>query len=292
MQNKNIFYALGVILFIVFFYFLFLSSPSDFPLGAVVKIQEGSSLRSVSLQLKQENIIKSRIIFESFVIIFGGEKHIISNHYYFENRLPVYQIARRISKGETRIPNVKITIPEGFSNAQIASVISPKLVNFNEDKFLLSAKDLEGYLFPDTYFFLIINTEAEVLKSMRANFNKKMISLKPTILSSGKSELEIITMASLIEGEAKGESDRGFISGILWKRFSMNMPLQVDVAPETYRTRGLPKSPIGNPGLEAIKAAISPQSSPYLYYLHDKSGNIHYAKTFDEHRANVLKYLK
>ena len=70
------------------------------------------------------------------------------------------------------------------------------------------------------------------------------------------------------------------------------MSLQADAAPETYKTRGLPKLPIGNPGLLAIKAAIYPQSSPYLYYLHDKNGDIHYAKSFAEHQRNIAKYLK
>ena len=70
------------------------------------------------------------------------------------------------------------------------------------------------------------------------------------------------------------------------------MPLQVDVAPVTYDVKGLPKAPIGNPGLESIKAAISPKASPYLYYLHDKEGKIHYAKTFAEHKQNVVKYLR
>ena len=70
------------------------------------------------------------------------------------------------------------------------------------------------------------------------------------------------------------------------------MPLQVDVAPETYKIKGLPKSPIGNPGLEAIVATIRPQSSPYFYYLHDKDGIVHYAKNFTEHKKNILKYLK
>jgi len=103
-------------------------------------------------------------------------------------------------------------------------------------------------------------------------------------------------MASLIEregkGEIRGQTDRVFISGILWKRLSMNMPLQVDAAPSTYKSRGLPEAPIANPGLESIKAALYPKSSPYLYYLHDKNGLIHYAKSFSEHRQNILKYLK
>jgi UPF0755 protein len=99
-------------------------------------------------------------------------------------------------------------------------------------------------------------------------------------------------MASLVEEEAKGDEDREYISGILWKRLSINMPLQVDAAPSTYEKRGLPENPITNPGLEAIQAAIHPKNSPYLYYLHDKEGNIHYARNFEEHKANKLKYLK
>ena len=126
----------------------------------------------------------------------------------------------------------------------------------------------------------------------RENGEHQIKPIQPLIIKTGKTEKEIITMASLIEGEAKGNIDRGFISGILWKRLSMNMPLQVDVALETYKTKGLPKNPIGNPGLEAIKAAIYPKDSAYLYYLHDKKGNIHYAKNFLEHQVNIRKYLK
>ena len=109
---------------------------------------------------------------------------------------------------------------------------------------------------------------------------------------TGRTERDIITMASIIERESKGDADREIISGILWKRIKLDIPLQVDVAPETYKTKGLPKNPIANPGMESIKAAIYPQSSMYLYYLHDKNGGIHYAKIFAEHRQNILKYLK
>ena len=98
-------------------------------------------------------------------------------------------------------------------------------------------------------------------------------------------------MASVIEREAKGDIDRELISGILWKRIAMNMPLQVDASPETYKTKGLPRSPISNPGLAAIKAAVYPKNSSYLYYLHDKSGIIHYAENLSEHNKNARKYL-
>jgi UPF0755 protein len=185
-----------------------------------------------------------------------------------------------------------VTIPEGFNVNQIASVCSLKLNNFNQAQFLGETKDLEGYLFPDTYFFLSNASDKDVVKSMSENFQKKITPLLQQINASGKSEKDIITMASIIEGEAKGDIDRGIISGILWKRIQVGMPLEVDSAPETYKTKGLPENPINNPGLKAILAAISPQSSPYLYYLHDKDGNIHYATTFAEHQANIRKYLR
>jgi len=283
-----LFYA---IIFAVFFYFLFLKAPADFPVGAIVNIADGTNLRSVSLKLQNEHIIESRTAFEAFTIIYGGEKHIIPADYLFEDREPVWEVARRISRGERHLAPVKVTIPEGFNVSDVANAFVQKLANFNKEKFMLLAKAKEGYLFPDTYFFFTTDTEKEVLLSMSKNFEKKITPLIPEIISSGKNEKDIIVMASIIEGEAKGDADRGIIAGILWNRIKVGMPLQVDSAPETYKIKGLPKTPIGNPGLLAIESAIFPQSSPYLYYLHDQNSLIHYAKTFAEHKANIKKYL-
>ncbi len=281
-----------VLIFCIVIFLFFLNAPIDFPFGTIFKIEPGMSLRTVSLKLKQNKIIRSRTAFEAFVIIYGGDKYIISADYEFENALPVYEVARRISKGERHLAPVTVTIPEGFNKAEIAAVFSPKLSNFNAENFLRLAEDEEGYLFPDTYFFFTTDGEAEVIKSMRANFEKKIETIRQEIISSGKTEKEIIIIASIIEREAKGKEDRDIISGILRKRLAINMPLQVDAAPETYKTKGLPKIPIANPGLLSIMAALYPESSPYLYYLHDQDGNIHYAKNFEEHKVNKLKYLE
>ena len=290
--NRVFFYVLGVIAFLSFFYSLFLNAPANFSPGTIFRIEEGMSLRNVSLELKREDIIQSRLAFEAFVIIFGGEKHVISADYLFEARASVWEVARRISKGERHLAPVKVTIPEGFNMHDIVSVFSTKLTNFNKEKFLLEAKDKEGYLFPDTYFFFTTANEEDVLKSLTDNFKKKISMLEQDIMQSGKGEEDIIIMASVLEKESKGSIDRDIISGILWKRLSQGMFLQADAAPETYKNKGLPKSPISNPGLQAIKAALYPQNSPYFYYLHDKTGNIHYAKSFSEHRQNISKYLK
>lgn len=273
-------------------YVFFLKSPSTFVVNSTKNIKPGENLRTLSRELKDEGFIKSRIAFETFVIMYGGERHIQSGDYLFKYKLPVYELARRISFGVHGLEVLKLTIPEGWDRQEIGDYLTQKLPNFNSENFLTLTALKEGFLFPDTYFFFPTATESEIVKAMEENYEDKIEKLRPKILASGKTERDIIIMASLIEREAKGDNDREFISGILWKRLSIGMGLQVDAAPITYKERGLPPRPIANPGLEAINAAIFPKASPYLYYLHGDDGQIHYAKNFAEHKANTLKYLK
>jgi UPF0755 protein len=281
----------SVVLILLFPPFLFLSAPNNFPNEVIFNIEKGEVLKRISEDLKSKNIIRSKVLFEAFVIMYDGENKIAEGDYFFERKLPVFEIARRISKKDRHLMPIKITIPEGFDINQISEAYSVKLKNFNKEEFLIEAKNKEGYLFPDTYFFFTTNNHKDVLKYMSDNFNKKIKSFENEILSSGKDLNEIIVMASIIEREAKGDNDRSMISGILWSRISKQMPLQVDAAMDTYKTKGLPKTPICNPGIESIKAAINPTSSSYLYYIHDKKGMIHYANNFTQHRQNILKYL-
>ena len=290
--EKSFLYAVGLIIFLCFFNFFLLSAPRNFPVGTTVVIEPGMSLRNISALLKKEQIIRSRVVFEYSVLILGGEKHIVSADYVFPNKLSVWPVVWSIVRGEHRLPTVSITIPEGFNVNQIGNLCSSKLVNFNQAQFLSQTESLEGYLFPDTYFFSSSADAGDVVKLMNDNFEKKITPLLSVINASGKTEKEIIVMASIIEHEAHGDNDRAIISGILWKRIKLGIPLEVDSAPETYKIKGLPDNPICSPGLKAILAAINPQASPYLYYLHDKDGNIHYATTFAEHEANIIKYLK
>ncbi len=290
---KKIFiFILGILFSLSLIYYLFISAPSKFPAGIILNIDNGENLRSVSLDLKNKNIIRSRLAFETMVILYGSDKHIISADYLFENKMPVWVIARRISKGERHLAPVRVTIPEGFNNQDIADTFENKLSYFNKDNFLKLALEKQGYLFPDTYFFFTTARETDVIQNLNDNFYKKISILDKDFKQSKKSMSDIIKMASVVEAEAKGAGDRDIIAGILWHRIDIGMPLQADAAPETYKNKGLPKYPINNPGLDAIRATIYPQKTTYLYYLHDKTGNIHFAKTFAEHRANILKYLK
>lgn len=290
--KSSLFSFLCLVLFVFLSYFLFLSAPKNFPDQIIVNIEKGETLKSISEDLKGEHIIRSKVLFETFVMIYGDENHIAEGDYLFERKLPVFEVSRRISKRDRHLAPVKVTIPEGFDMIQMSDVFSSKLKNFKKENFLLEAKNKEGYLFPDTYFFNTTDNEDSVLKYMSENFDKKVQPIMKDISSSGKSKSDIIIMASIIEREAKGDNDRGIISGILWNRIYKKMPLQVDAATETYKERGLPKTPICNPGLEAIEASLRPVKSNYLYYIHDKNGLIHFAVTFTEHKQNIQKYLK
>ena len=280
-----------IVLFIIGFLFIYnIQPPKNFNTELIFSIEKGDSVRKISKKLEENNFIKSRMLFETFVILFGGEKNIKVGDYVFKEKLSVIRLAQNISLGIKGLSPIKITIPEGFTNEEIASLISEKLKNFNKNNFLNKVSNKQGYLFPDTYFFLTSDDENVVIESLENNFKKRT---KDVFINLSEEKVkEIIVMASIIEGEANGDNDREIISGILWKRISINMALQVDIAPITYKERGLPNIPINNPGLKAINASLKPKSSPYLYYIHDKEGNTYYGKDFKEHRQNIEKYLK
>lgn len=284
------FFSLTIILF-CFYMFLFVS-PKDFGIDKKITIEQGMSLRSISKVLKENDIIRSRVVFETLIIMYGNEKHITPGEYGFKNKVSVFGVVEYFVDKVRNPISIKVTIPEGFNNEDIANLFSSKLKKFNKERFLMNAKSQQGYLFPDTYLFFSIADDEAVFKYMRENFDKKTKIINQDILSSGKSEKDIIIMASLIEREAKGDKDRDIISGILWNRIKKGMPLQVDAYMETYKKKGLPESPICNPGILSIKSAIHPINSNYLYYIHDKNGEIHFARSFEEHKKNISKYLK
>ena len=186
---------------------------------------------------------------------------------------------------------VHITFVEGETISQMATQVANSFPNISAEEFISTAEHYDGYLFPDTYFFAPDADTATILTKMHLNFDTKITPLLPDISAAGHSLADVVTMASLIEGEASSTVDRGMVSGILWNRLAKNMPLQVDVARETYTHRGLPAEPINNPSLDSLDAAVHPTSTKYLYYLTGKDGVMHYAKTLAEHNRNIALYL-
>jgi UPF0755 protein len=234
--------------------------------------------------------------------------------------------------------SVKITIPEGLTLKEIEDKLKTSGLWLEEKKldqikvsdfeaklpkeFLTNVSQdasLEGYLFPDTYIFDLNNSSDQIINKFLDNFIHQVPAEYLTEAKKQKKDFyQILTMASLLEKEVPDQNERYIASGILWKRISNDMYLQVDAAVcygltgdisacnhlkysdfkfdspyNTYLHKGLPQGPICNPGLEAIKAALYPEKSPYWYYLSDpKTGKTIFSKNLEEHNKAILKYLR
>jgi UPF0755 protein len=268
----------------------------------IFAVERGQGLFEIGKNLEKERLIKSKIFFDFYVILIRKEKNLQAGEYFLSSSMNIPQIAQKIISGD--IAKVKVTIPEGFTVREIEEMLGIKLAGEN----------LEGYLFPDTYYFPIDVSGKEVVKIMRENFEKKISPYKEEIEKSGKTLQEIIIMASLIEKEVKTKEEKELVSGILWKRLKAGIPLQVDAtitfitgkktakisledlqidSPyNTYKYKGLPPGPICNPGLESILAALYPKESDYWYYLSTPEGKTLFFKTLEEHNLAKAKYLK
>lgn len=314
-KNKEILTKILLTLLFVFviFYLIFWMAPKEFPSNSIVSIKEGLSLSQITEHLKKENVIKSPFWFKTFVYLTGNQKDIDSGEYFFNKKENLFTILSRTIKGKYGIDSTAVTIPEGTTVVEMAEILKGKFGNFKSKTFISLAKKKEGFLFPDTYKFLPDVGPREVIGVMEDNFQVKIKELENEIQEFGKSLEDIIIMASLLEEEARTQETREIISGILWKRLEIGIPLQVDaVFPyingkntyqlsledlkidspyNTYLYKGLPIGPISNPGLSSIKAALRPKDSPYLFYLSDRDGNMHYAKDFEEHKKNKRLYL-
>lgn len=258
------------------------------PVASVVNlidfnIPKGVNASGIGERLFEKGLIKNPLVFRVYVQFSGISSNIQAGDYRLSPSFNLFQTIDVLSKNPIAI---KVTIPEGYTNAEIAAKFAKSLdkdKTFINDFLSISKKD-EGYLFPDTYLITNNATPGAIVAKMKAEFVSKTADLKP-IPSQ-------VIMASIIERETKGVEERPIVAGILMNRLEAGMPLQVDVAPETYKTPGLPSSPIANPGLISISAAVHPIATDYWYYLHDSTGVIHYAKTLDEQNINIAKYLK
>ncbi|MCR4325317.1 MAG: endolytic transglycosylase MltG [Patescibacteria group bacterium] len=294
-------------------YLFVIRPPEDFPIGDLVSVQDGASLAEVANMMEKDNVVRSAPALRLMVMAYGAERTIHAGDYIFDKPLDAFAIARAISIGQYGLEPLRIRVPEGASVREIALIFGTRLQRFNAENFLVQAQPQEGYLFPDTYFFLPNATEDTIFQAMRQNFYSQTAELLSEIASSTHSLSDIVTMASIIEREAYDAEDRRLISGVLWNRIRLGMPLQVDApfvysigkgtfqltmqdltAPSPYNTyvnKGLPPTPIGNPSLDSLDAALRPAKTDYLYFLADKRGVTHFCKTYDCHLANKARYF-
>ena len=220
--------------------------------------------------------------------------------------------------------DVWVTIPEGLRKDEIAKIIQEEFslygqTEFSAEEFLeLSedvefistlglidgVEDLEGFLYPDRYAFAPESTAKTVIEKLVYTFKDKI----------GETyTYKDVIVASLVERESRNLEEKPIIAGIIWKRYNEGWLLQIDASLlyaykdwkhviteqdieednpyNVYKHEGLPPTPICNPGIETLKATLNPEESEYYYYIHDNNGQIHYARTLQEHNSNVSKYL-
>lgn len=296
----------------------------------IYSAQRGAGIADITNDLKEKKLIKSSLFFKLYVILFVKHASLQAGTYELSPAMPIAKIVKKLAAGD--IVNEKVTIVEGWTIKDIAKHLESKKVYPEKDFLNLTTENkdwsefsflhdkpkdlsLEGYLFPDTYFIASGEKPEKLIINILENFDKKLTSqLRQEIANQKKSIFKIVTMASLLEKEVISLEDKKIVAGILWKRLENNMSLQVDATINfitnknkartsldditidspynTYKYLGLPKGPIGNPGMESILAAIYPQESDYWYYL-SSNGNKEtiFSRTLDDHNLAKIKYL-
>lgn len=269
-------------------------SPSSFPIGEKFQVHEGESLYSISRRLEADHIINSALIFRGWVSFLRQDKDVRLGAYNFSSRVPLSVVIAKFIQGPDE-PLLSVTIPEGHTTEEIAHAYKKALPSLSVAKFLQLVKegDVDGYLFPSTYYPLPSYNEKDIISLMRVTFEKEYAKNFKELPFPKKvpTERDVVSLASLLEGEAKTPEDMRIVSGILQKRLENGMRLQVDAAKITYAMAGLPSKPINNPGLIAMSAVFRPIRTTYFYYLTGHDGKMYYSRTFEEHKRNIQKHL-
>jgi len=280
-------------------------------------IAPGQPLQKIADNLEKEDLIRSKLVFYLVVKQLGIDKSIQAGDFRLSPSMDAYQIAKNLTHGTL---DVWVTLIEGTRKEEMAQIIGNEL-NIPQVEIIKLAK--EGYLFPDTYLLPKDASAETVINILKKNFDNKFTpELIAKATKKGLSQEQVVILASIVEKEAKHAEDKNKVASILLKRLKNDWPLQVDATIQyalgyqtnektwwkkelsfddlkidspynTYKNKGLPPTPISNPGLISIMAVIDADSStPYWYYISDKQGNMHYAKTDQEHQENINKYLQ
>lgn len=306
-----------------------------------VEIPIGSNLDSIAMKLEEAGVIKDNRIFKYYAK-FNNESDFQAGTYDMSQAMTPDELLESLKTGKVyREPVFQFTVPEGLNLAQISEVIE-KNTEFTADEFMELVTDeayineliskfpnllteeilneqikfpLEGYLFPATYPVFEEQPTLEMLVEQMIGATDQSISpYREAISEEERTIHQVLTMASLVEKEARTPEDRKSIASVFVNRLEEGMPLQtdptvayahgkhlertmysdleIDDAYNTYQNQGLPPGPISNAGNSSIDAALNPAETDYLYFLADPSGINHFTKTYEEHLKNRDKYLK
>lgn len=290
---------ISVIIIVVIFFVIDVIFWQKTKVETTVSIKSGTSSRGIAQELKSDRVIKSDWIFLGLVYL--NHWQLQSGVYKIESGSNMIQVVELIHSG--KVSEYIVTIPEGWRVSQIDDLLSQKGI-IGKDEFTKIAAGSEGYLFPDTYRFPIKSNPEQIMAQMTSNFAKKTTGLKINN--------QTLTIASIVEREAKADSDRATIASVYYNRLNSGMYLDADPtiqygkgswAPitksdyknfqspyNTYLYFGLPPTPICNPGLKSIEAAVNPAKTDYFYFFTTTSGQTIYSKTYQEHLDNLKKF--
>ena len=311
-----LFFIIATTISIAFFLVLYFlnQTPSEFEEATIVTIEPGTSVRAITEKLEEARVVRSGSVLYFAIMFFYEPTDVKASTYIFDSRLTTLQVARKLAVGDFDTDLLRFTHFEGERASDIAKHAKEVLIDFDEDAFLAKAVPLEGTLYPDTYFIPKNYTADELVTLMTKTFTEETSSLQSAIENSSLSAVEIIILASILEREANSTTSMSIVSGILQRRLIEGMPLQADASIEyilekplkdltpddlridspynTYTNKGLPPTPIGNPGIDAITAVLHPTETSYVYYLTDNDGEFHYATSYAEHLINIERYLR
>jgi len=288
--------------------------PENFPLNGSVNIPRGLTALEIAHLFEEQNVVRSNLMLYVILVWNYDPSNIQAGTFVFEEPLNVWQIAERLTAISSSNNLIRVTLPEGYRVSEFAELAAAVLPEFDVNAYIALSEGQEGYLFPDTYYVPGDFTVDEFVSLQAETYLQKIAPLVEDINNHPLNEYEVLILASLLEREANSEESMRMVSGILQNRLNEGMRLQVDASMEyvlgrplntlrpedleidssynTYLYDGLPPTPIGNPGLQAIRAVLYPIESDYFYYITGKDGVFYYAETFDEHRDNIAKYLQ
>ncbi len=285
-------------------------------------VQEDEGAAEIAAALTAKGYVRAPWVFE---IAYAREAYgnkILPGGYKISKSMDVWTVARILVE-PPYFAWIKVTV--GMRKEQIADLLADRLGWADEKKQnFLSATEangknyLEGVYYPDTYFIPSDMPPAQVAATMIARFNAAFEPYSKEAVNKKMSWPTVLTIASLIQREAGSVSDMAIISGVIQNRLKQGMPLAIDAtlqyiggnaedgwwAPpakaasypdspfNTYKNKGLPPHAIAEPSLAAINAALNPQTTNCLFYIHDLKGNMHCSATFKQHQAYIAKYLK
>lgn len=294
----------------------------------VLWIAPRTSSREIALQLEQEGVIRHRLLFLLYVKTLKWSSHLQAGEYCFQNFLTIPEVADRLIQGLVHYR--ELTIPEGYSIFEIPEVFlqaglipSKTFAAAFKNVDLISdlapdAKNLEGFLFPDTYQWTRQTLLEDLIRQMTERFREVVSSHLLSKIDENPFNLkQVVTLASLIEKETAVDSERPLVSAVFHNRLTQRIPLQCDPTViyatklrgtfrgkifqsdldfdspyNTYSVAGLPPGPIANPGLKSLLAAVQPAKVKYLYFVSDNQGGHVFSETLSQHQRAVTKYRR